>query len=61
VVGDICRQAGLLEKALLAYDTYLEKFPADYKIIEKKTDVLERLGRTGEAEALMKKALGISG
>ena len=61
VVGDICRQAGLLEKALLAYDTYLEKFPADYKIIEKKADVLERLGRTAEAGALMEQALEISG
>jgi Tfp pilus assembly protein PilF len=61
VVGDICRQAGMLEKALLAYDTYLEKFPADYRVMESKIDVLERLERYDEAEAVGRTVMEISG
>ncbi len=61
VVGDICRKVKLLDKALLSYTNYLENFPADYKVMIKKAEVLEEVGREDEAVALFEKAYTIRG
>ena len=43
-------------EALSAYNSYLKKFPFDFKIWYKKADCLELLGRKKQAEIARNKA-----
>ncbi|MFA5388096.1 MAG: hypothetical protein WC322_06985, partial [Candidatus Paceibacterota bacterium] len=49
VLGDLFKQGGKEEEALKEYNKYLEKYPADYTVMEKKMEVLIALGRLEEA------------
>jgi len=50
IIGDLYVERKMYEEALSAYDTYLNKFPADYKVWIKKADVHEQLNQPEECE-----------
>ncbi len=58
-LGDIYLEGNIYEEALIAYSSYLKKFPFDYKIWVKKSTCLTALNRPKLAEKAYQKALEI--
>lgn len=58
-LGEIYEHAGMDKEALVAYSTYLKKFPYDYKAWNKKGDCLVALNRKSSAKKAYNKALKI--
>lgn len=56
IMGDMYFKFELYDQALTAYNLYLEKFPADYKVWIQKGKVLKKLDRLEEAEKAELKA-----
>jgi len=58
-LGEIYEHAGMDKEALIAYNSYLKKYPYDYKIWNKKGDCLTALNRKATAKKAYQKALDI--
>ncbi len=59
-LGEIYEHSNMIEEALVAYTSYLKKYPFDHKIWVKKGDCLSSLGRKTMADWAFKKAREIS-
>lgn len=58
-LGDIYSEGDMFEEALIAYTSYLKKFPFDFKIWVKKGDCLTALNKSKQAQKAYQKALEI--
>ena len=58
-LGEIYFEANMFDEALTACNSYLKKFPFDYKIWHKKGDCFDKLGKTAQAKKAHAKALKI--
>ena len=58
-LGEIYIETKMFKEALIAFNSYLEKFPYDYKIWHKKGDCLQKLGREKQSQKAYDKALQI--
>ena len=58
-IGDIYLKGDLVKEALVAYNSYLEKFPFDFEAWNKKGQCLDKLGKKALAQKAYNKALEI--
>ena len=58
-LGEIYFKADMFKEALIAYNSYLEKFPFDYKAWHEKGRCLDELNRKKQAQKAYDKALKI--
>lgn len=59
-LGAIYAEANMYDEALIAYNSYLKKFPYDYKSWVNKGNCLTNLGKEKQAQKAYKKALQIN-
>lgn len=55
-IGEIYQEGKMFEEAIIAYKSYLDKFPADYKIWNKLSNCLYNLEKNSEAKKAWAKA-----
>ena len=60
-IGEIYEKTGMIKEALIAYESYLEKFPYDFNVWILKHDCLKKIGMEKEAAEAYEKAKQIKG